>query len=186
MAESLFAIGERGIAKVPAKAIFPSSVLCFAILQYLQRHLNLALLSLLILKMDRDKPSAAYFTPGSLGLLTTRLGGPLLQFKLLRNGHIARFMQSTLGISQKSILGPALLAVPGISRFSLGGLNEVASLLIAMYGIAGLRQVSTSAFTSVSCSVVLLVLSLMACRRTGRFSHAHTISTLMEPSPLAQ
>lgn len=70
-----------------------------------------------------------------------RLADPFLQFSLLRDGHAARFMQSVLRMPQAYALAPSVLAVPGISSFSIGGLNEVASTLVAMYGIAGLRHV---------------------------------------------
>lgn len=91
--------------------------------------------------MDRTKPSPSAFTAGSVAMAGLRLADPFLQFSLLRDGHAARFMQSILRMPPAYTLGPAVLAVPGISTFSIGGLNEVASALVAMHGIAGLRHV---------------------------------------------
>lgn len=92
--------------------------------------------------MDRSKKSTSSFTPGALTMVGLRLADPFLQFSLLRDGYMARFMHSVLRVSDASALAPAVLAVPGISSFSIGGLNEVASSIVAMYGIAGLRHVS--------------------------------------------
>lgn len=76
-----------------------------------------------------------------------RLADPLIQFTLLRDGHAANLMQSLLRMPQSYALAPAVLAVPGISRFSIGGLNEVASAVVAMYGIAALRHAYWALFT---------------------------------------
>lgn len=83
-------------------------------------------------------------------MLGLRLADPFLQYKLLRDGHAAALMQSALRIPHEYALSPAVLAVPGISKFSIGGLNEVASTLVAMYGVAGLRHVRRLAGSSSS------------------------------------
>lgn len=93
--------------------------------------------------MDRTKASPSVFTAGSVAMAGLRLADPFLQFSLLRDGYAAQFMQSVLRMPAAYTLGPAVLAVPGISTFSIGGLNEVASALVAMYGVAGLRHVSS-------------------------------------------
>ena len=100
------------------------------------------LLASILVEMDRTKPSPSMFTPGAVAMVGLRLADPLIQFTLLRDGHAASFMQSILRMPQAYTLAPAVLAVPGISSFSIGGLNEVASAIVAMYGVAGLRHVS--------------------------------------------
>lgn len=101
--------------------------------------------------MDRTKASPSMFTPGSVAMVGLRLAEPFLQFSLLRDGYAANFMQSVLRMPQSYALAPAVLAVPGISSFSIGGLNEVASAVVAMYGVAGLRHVSPSRYPRLRC-----------------------------------
>ena len=64
-----------------------------------------------------------------------RLAEPYFQYRLLRDGLVARLLPAQYGIA------PAVLAVHPFSRFSIAGLNETSSAYIAMLSIAGLRHV---------------------------------------------
>ena len=70
-----------------------------------------------------------------------RLAEPFLQFRFLRDGYAARLL-SFAGVPPQYAIAPAVFAVPGYSRFSLGGLNETAASVVAMMSLAGLRHVS--------------------------------------------
>ena len=91
--------------------------------------------------MDRTGSSA--FTPGAGVMVGFRLVEPYLQYRFLRDGYAAQVLQA-LRVPAQYAISPAVLAVPGFSRFSIGGLNETASAYLAMTGVAALRHVSTN------------------------------------------
>lgn len=88
--------------------------------------------------MDRTGDSS--FTSGAGVMVGLRLAEPFLQFRFLRDGYAARLL-SFAGVPPQYAIAPAVFAVPGYSRFSFGGLNETATTVVAMMGLAGLRHV---------------------------------------------
>lgn len=95
--------------------------------------------------MDRSNKDAS-FTAGAATMVGLRLFEPLLQYRLLTDGSAAKLLE----LLRIPGLNPAVarfstIAVrnaPGLSRFSLGGLNEVASVVVGMYSVAAIRHVS--------------------------------------------
>lgn len=82
-----------------------------------------------------DRTGDGSFTAGAAVMVGLRLVEPFFQYRLLKDGLVARLLPAQYGVA------PAVLAVHPFSRFSLGGLNETASAYIAMLSIAGLRHV---------------------------------------------
>lgn len=74
-------------------------------------------------------------------MAATRLLDPLLQFRLLRDGRAASLL-SRIGVPSQYAIAPSTWAVQPFSRFSLGGLNETSTVVLAMMGLASLRHAS--------------------------------------------
>ena len=93
--------------------------------------------------MERNRTITSNAGPVAMSLL--RIADPFLQYSFLQSGYAARTLAAVglQGMTASSVFQPA----SALSRFSVAGLNETASLVLGLMTASSLRHVCPLPYT---------------------------------------